>query len=287
MRLRNYFALLGLAMLPMLAQAGDCDEAASIARNAASRPQTEWVAEYSRARELCPADPQRHCDEGVALMAAGRYPAAEAAFKNALVVLARINGMKDSRLKILWRLAQNEMYRDRRGEALSGFATAHRYARDNQLILAPWMTAIEMEFDDARDASPLTNAELTSSVRGMRSFGIDPAIDYRINFDRDSDRLSADAEQQMQGIAESLLEGNEPIQIVGHADQTGDKVHNQRLSERRAQQVVRWLTAHHSDMAGRLSAIGKGDAEPKYPGKTPEDLRRNRRVEFVFSAKSN
>lgn len=63
------------------------------------------------------------------------------------------------------------------------------------------------------------------------------------------------------------------ITVVGHADEVGTAQYNKRLSEVRANEVRRYLTAKGVDPA-RISVEGRGKLEPVAPG----DGVRNRRA---------
>jgi len=67
--------------------------------------------------------------------------------------------------------------------------------------------------------------------------------------------------------------------IEGHTDNVGGIPYNQKLSERRAASVAKWLSDHGLD-AKRLSPVGKGKLEPKFDNKTEEGRHMNRRVEI-------
>jgi outer membrane protein OmpA-like peptidoglycan-associated protein len=69
------------------------------------------------------------------------------------------------------------------------------------------------------------------------------------------------------------------LRIEGHTDNTGSKEHNQKLSQARAEAVMKWLTDHGTDKA-RLEAVGYGDTKPDFPNDTPENKQKNRRTEF-------
>jgi len=80
----------------------------------------------------------------------------------------------------------------------------------------------------------------------------------------------------------------ELIMVTGHTDRLGSDAYNQKLSERRANQVKAYLVSQGVD-AGRLQAVGKGESEPvvacegvKGSKKLIECLQPNRRV--VISA---
>lgn len=70
----------------------------------------------------------------------------------------------------------------------------------------------------------------------------------------------------------------EGINVVGHTDSIGTDRYNQKLSERRANSVVKFLTG-----AGVSPSIiqshGEGERNPVASNKTPEGRQQNRRVE--------
>lgn len=70
------------------------------------------------------------------------------------------------------------------------------------------------------------------------------------------------------------------IEIAGHTDSDGSPEANQRLSERRAESVVRYLLQHNVER-NRLTAAGYGETQPLVPNDTPWNKALNRRIEFV------
>jgi len=72
------------------------------------------------------------------------------------------------------------------------------------------------------------------------------------------------------------------IRIVGHTDNTGDENANIRLSEARAEAVVRYLT-DKGVSAGQVSAVGLGAAAPVASNDTDAGRSQNRRIEFRVS----
>jgi OmpA-OmpF porin, OOP family len=74
--------------------------------------------------------------------------------------------------------------------------------------------------------------------------------------------------------------GSMVIEIEGHTDSEGAPDRNQRLSDRRAQSVVSYLTG--AGVPGtQLSAVGYGETRPIVPNDNAENRARNRRIEFI------
>lgn len=68
--------------------------------------------------------------------------------------------------------------------------------------------------------------------------------------------------------------------IVGHTDNTGSREINVTLSQDRADAVKNWLV-NKGIAQSRLIAEGRGPDEPLLPNTTPENMQKNRRVEFI------
>lgn len=75
------------------------------------------------------------------------------------------------------------------------------------------------------------------------------------------------------------------LNVEGHTDSVGSDEDNQRLSERRSQAVIDYLTKRGVP-AGRLRAIGHGEAQPLLPNDSPANRSRNRRIEFSVNTTS-
>lgn len=70
------------------------------------------------------------------------------------------------------------------------------------------------------------------------------------------------------------------IEVSGHTDSDGSDLTNQRLSEARARAVAEYLTAK-GIAADRFVVVGRGEAMPVVPNDSPENMARNRRIEFA------
>jgi outer membrane protein OmpA-like peptidoglycan-associated protein len=104
---------------------------------------------------------------------------------------------------------------------------------------------------------------------------------YGIHFDTGKAAILPDSENILGEIVK-LLQQNEDLKLLveGHTDNQGNAAANQALSEKRAQAVVAWLTAH-GVQAARLSAKGFGRTKPLTDNGTEDGRAKNRRVELV------
>ncbi len=97
------------------------------------------------------------------------------------------------------------------------------------------------------------------------------AISMQIRFAFNSDALSREAIEQLKPVAEALvspeLRGLKFL-VEGHTDSVGSAPYNQRLSERRAGSVKRFLTGRYPIEVARIDAVGRGESmllDPKHP----------------------
>ncbi|MGH8279856.1 MAG: OmpA family protein [Gammaproteobacteria bacterium] len=68
-------------------------------------------------------------------------------------------------------------------------------------------------------------------------------------------------------------------EVAGYTSSTGTAAYNLKLSQRRAESVMKYLVGHGID-AGRLTAKGYGEADPVASNKTAAGRAKNRRVEL-------
>ena len=118
--------------------------------------------------------------------------------------------------------------------------------------------------------------------------GIVLTLPENVLFDFDEATLRADARQALGQIRTVLDEyPDAPVEVIGHTDAKGEDAYNQDLSERRAEAVEGWLSSNGVD-GGRLSASGRGEAEPVADNETadgsdnPTGRQQNRRVEILL-----
>jgi len=94
--------------------------------------------------------------------------------------------------------------------------------------------------------------------------------------------LKPGAQQKLGQLAELLASYPERgILIEGHTDSVGNKEYNQKLSEKRAQSVRKFLAQQGMEKQ-KLIARGYGEGYPVANNNTPVGRQENRRVEVVI-----
>lgn len=95
------------------------------------------------------------------------------------------------------------------------------------------------------------------------------------------------SKKDLEKLAVYLLQNLElKATIIGHTDNVGEKQKNLILSQQRAESVMSYLI-NLGVTADRISAIGKGDQEPRADNETEEGRLMNRRVEVELTGKNN
>jgi outer membrane protein OmpA-like peptidoglycan-associated protein len=109
-----------------------------------------------------------------------------------------------------------------------------------------------------------------------------PKIDLEINFDYNSDRISAKSLPAVQALGRAManpdLKGSTFI-VAGHTDAAGSDTYNQDLSERRADSIKRYLVDKSGVPAADLVTVGYGKTRLKDPANPMAEV--NRRVQVV------
>lgn len=125
--------------------------------------------------------------------------------------------------------------------------------------------------------------DLNAEVRG-REVRIALSADVLFDFDKADLRPAAmPSLDKVVAVLKSYPKATATIE--GHTDSKGDHNYNQKLSERRAESVRKWLAAHGASL--RMTTRGWGEKKPVAPnakpdGKDdPEGRQRNRRVDII------
>jgi outer membrane protein OmpA-like peptidoglycan-associated protein/tetratricopeptide (TPR) repeat protein len=104
-----------------------------------------------------------------------------------------------------------------------------------------------------------------------------------IFFETASSELKPDSRTELERVAIFLnANPNVKVEISGHTDNVGDKLYNQKLSEKRAASVLNYLVANGIS-ADRLTSKGYGDTKPVATNDTENGRAQNRRTEMAVS----
>jgi outer membrane protein OmpA-like peptidoglycan-associated protein len=140
---------------------------------------------------------------------------------------------------------------------------------------------------EAKFVQSLRNRPTRSLSNGERDQIADmvqdkPKIDLEINFDYNSDRISAKSLPSVQTLGRALanpeLKGSTFI-VAGHTDAAGGDAYNQELSERRADSIKRYLVEKAGIPAADLVTVGYGRTKLKDSANPLSEV--NRRVQVA------
>jgi len=122
--------------------------------------------------------------------------------------------------------------------------------------------------------------KIVASLSPTRSVSLVPRLSMYFAFNETA--LTQAAIRQLEALDQALKNRELLLyrfQIEGHADSIGSQDYNQLLSEKRADMVKDWLTAH-GILEDRLVAIGFGEDRPVADNSSEEGRMRNRRVDI-------
>jgi OOP family OmpA-OmpF porin len=110
----------------------------------------------------------------------------------------------------------------------------------------------------------------------------------RVEFASAKDKIEGAKSFQVLDAVAGIMSGHKEIilvEIQGHTDNAGLADQNRKLSQKRAEAVVKYLVDKGVD-ASRLTAKGYGPDKPVADNKTAKGRQLNRRVEFVIQQKA-
>ena len=136
---------------------------------------------------------------------------------------------------------------------------------------------------DLREQLASERAQHAVEVERVRDDLLKLTLANEVSFDVASATVKPAFRPSLGKVAEVLQRYDSQVTVVGHTDATGADGYNQQLSERRAQ-AVRDELVRHGVPAPRLSAIGRGEYEPRADNATPAGRAQNRRVEILLQS---
>jgi OmpA-OmpF porin, OOP family len=134
------------------------------------------------------------------------------------------------------------------------------------------------------DCTHLHQAAREAASRGIAPVAKADPLAITVEFASGSAELTSADEKTLTKLGTAL---NSSIlkpccfEIQGHTDSLGGTVYNQKLSERRAQSVVEYLSGQDNVERDRMLARGFGKSQPLADNDTAEGRAKNRRVQIV------
>jgi len=134
---------------------------------------------------------------------------------------------------------------------------------------------------ERKAAQALADLQKIAAVK-QEQRGMVITLSGSVLFETDKAALLPTAMSKLNEVADALIKGNPDanITIEGHTDSTGNRDHNQVLSQQRAESVKQALVGR--GVAGdRIKTVGVGPDRPIADNKSPEGRANNRRVEII------
>jgi outer membrane protein OmpA-like peptidoglycan-associated protein len=158
----------------------------------------------------------------------------------------------------------------------------------------PAATAVEAKAMDRLLQIAMPGSVTPEIVDAVRDAAADPACPWEqvnrlcmklaMEFDSDKAELKGDFAEQLKGIAAFMAANSwAQIELQGHTDDHGDEAYNLKLSEDRAQAVLKHFVSADGLATERLSSKGLGKTQPFTSNATEEGRQANRRVIAILS----
>lgn len=153
------------------------------------------------------------------------------------------------------------------GKGVDWLVLEHNYGRHFKMLLI-------------EEAAQELTASVTASQMGQ-SLDATGSVALYIEFDTAKATLKPEGEATVKEIA-ALLKSQPALRlsVEGHTDNVGKATDNKRLSQARAESVMKAVVALGID-AKRLKAVGHGQEYPIADNRTEDGRGKNRRVELV------
>ncbi|KAD3456125.1 OmpA family protein [Arthrobacter yangruifuii] len=165
---------------------------------------------------------------------------------------------------------------------------------DDKETLEPEASLAALAAQEVEDLTELRDA----IYAGLQEKGLEDSVRFEIDergltirlvssdmfFDPDMADLTAEAVQVLDTVGPALAPTTYEVSVEGHTAQVrqfADNALDWELSSARSVNVLRYLVSNGKVTQERVKAVGYGEARPLTPGKTPEELARNRRVDIV------
>jgi len=136
---------------------------------------------------------------------------------------------------------------------------------------------------DPKDECPGTPRGVKVNEVGCPEVGEKILTLEGVNFDFDKATLRPESKPILDNAVRVLKDNaSVDVRVEGNTDSRGSEDYNLKLSQRRAEAVVDYLTSMGID-GSRLTPVGLGESNPVAPNDTPENMFHNRRVDLVVT----
>jgi len=110
----------------------------------------------------------------------------------------------------------------------------------------------------AAEAASAASSSAATAASASSAASAASAVDYVYYFENNNSTIADNKE--LNELADRVAGTDADITVTGYADPTGSAAYNQRLSERRADNVARYLVAHGVDKS-HIKTIGAGQTD--------------------------
>ena len=109
-------------------------------------------------------------------------------------------------------------------------------------------------------------------------------INEKVQFEFNSAKILEVSHSLLDEVAKVIKENPQikKLRVEGHASSEGSDDYNLKLSDKRANAVMKYLTKNAGIETGMISAKGYGEAQPIASNDTEDGREKNRRVEFTI-----
>ncbi len=136
---------------------------------------------------------------------------------------------------------------------------------------------------ELREQLASERAQHAVEIQRVRDDLLKLTLANEVSFDVNSATVKPTFKPSLAKVAEVLKSYDSQMTVVGHTNSTGSESYNQQLSERRAE-AVRAELIRDGVPAERLSAMGRGEDEPRADNSTSTGRAQNRRVEILVQS---
>jgi outer membrane protein OmpA-like peptidoglycan-associated protein len=204
-------------------------------------------------------------------------------FRMASSMETRVDPIENRLTEVETKLVQSEQNAQRLSGQVEEVSSIAKAARSAAKAAQDTGDAAKLAASDAArqgvEAAQSTARAANERISSLDDFDVKSTTSVR--FALGSSALTKEAKSELDALAAAAKnEKGYMIEITGFASAEGDAAANERLSERRADVVVRYLTENHAIPLRRLvTPFGFGAKQPVADNSTPDGRKQNRRVE--------